>query len=184
MQLVKLLQTATDDILTTLAWQHQLDVQPAAGAIEPLVKLLEAATEGHPDPANTPFKAQVVQHLLTMQVNHPQLRAAIREVHTALGCLSELAWEPCLVTFCQWYITPHNHQNHVQLRANPSGVTVNAGLRSVTLMGVSALCMAVAGDGGALAPPQAVASAWWHPAALPQQGLPTGRQGALSCSTC
>jgi hypothetical protein len=51
-----------------------------AGAIEPLVKLLETATEGHPDPANTPFKAQVVQHLLTMQVNHPQLRAAIREV--------------------------------------------------------------------------------------------------------
>ena len=50
-----------------------------AGAIEPLVKLIEAGGEGMKGQDSDTFKAEVVQHLLTLQVSHPQLREAIQE---------------------------------------------------------------------------------------------------------
>lgn len=51
----------------------------ATGAIEPLVKLIEAGGEGAKGQDSDTFKAEVVQHLLTLQVTHPQLREAIQE---------------------------------------------------------------------------------------------------------
>lgn len=56
------------------------DALREAGAIEPLVKLIEAGGEGIKGQDSDTFKAEVVQHLLTLQVSHPQLREAIQEV--------------------------------------------------------------------------------------------------------
>lgn len=53
-----------------------------AGAIEPVVKLIEAGSEGAKGQDSDVFKAEVVQHLLTLQVSHPQLREAIQEVRS------------------------------------------------------------------------------------------------------
>ena len=50
-----------------------------AGAIDPLVKLIEAGGEGFKGQDSDTFKAEIVQHLLTLQVSHPQLREAIQE---------------------------------------------------------------------------------------------------------
>ena len=54
------------------------------GAIEAVVKLVEAGSEGAAGQGGDVFKAEVVQHLLTLQVSHPQLREAIQEVHICL----------------------------------------------------------------------------------------------------
>lgn len=51
-----------------------------AGVVEPLVKLVEAGPEGKAGEDSHTFKAEMVQHLLTLQVSHPQLREAIQEV--------------------------------------------------------------------------------------------------------
>ncbi len=54
---------------------------PGAGAVEPLVKLVEAATDAQRRATDgSGFQVEVVQHLLTMQMQHPQLRSAIRQV--------------------------------------------------------------------------------------------------------
>jgi len=62
---------------------HLLDVC-VQGAIEAVVKLVEAGSEGVAGQDSDVFKAEVVQHLLTLQVSHPQLREAIQEVQTCL----------------------------------------------------------------------------------------------------
>lgn len=56
------------------------DALREAGAIEPVVKLVEAGGEGGKGQDSDVFKAEVVQHLLTLQVSHPALREAIQEV--------------------------------------------------------------------------------------------------------
>lgn len=56
------------------------DALREAGAIEAVVKLVEAGSEGVAGQDSDVFKAEVVQHLLTLQVSHPQLREAIQEV--------------------------------------------------------------------------------------------------------
>ena len=70
--------------------------RPRAGAVEPLVKLVEAATDAQRRAADgSGFQVEVVQHLLTMQMQHPQLRFAIQQVSMSLmgaqmrrgGCL-------------------------------------------------------------------------------------------------
>ena len=59
---------------------------PGAGAVEPLVKLVEAATDAQRRATDgSGFQVEVVQHLLTMQMQHPQLRSAIRQVSRKLG---------------------------------------------------------------------------------------------------
>ena len=59
---------------------------PGAGAVEPLVKLVEAATDAQRRATDgSGFQVEVVQHLLTMQMQHPQLRSAIRQVSVSLG---------------------------------------------------------------------------------------------------
>ena len=59
---------------------------PGAGAVEPLVKLVEAATDGQRRATDGGgFQVEVVQHLLTMQMQHPQLRSAIRQVSASLA---------------------------------------------------------------------------------------------------
>jgi len=66
-------------------WVSQLlNVFP--GAIEAVVKLVEAGSEGVTGQDSDVFKAEVVQHLLTLQVSHPQLREAIQEVQTCFAC--------------------------------------------------------------------------------------------------
>ena len=62
------------------------------GAIEPLVKLIEAGGEGFKGQDSDTFKAEIVQHLLTLQVSHPQLREAIQE-----ACL--VSTLPCILSF-------------------------------------------------------------------------------------
>ena len=47
------------------------------------MKLVEAGSEGVQEQDSEAFKAEVVQHLLTLQVSHPQLREAIQEVSSA-----------------------------------------------------------------------------------------------------
>lgn len=44
------------------------------------MKLVEAGPEGRAGQDSDSFKAEMVQHLLTLQVSHPQLREAIQEV--------------------------------------------------------------------------------------------------------
>ena len=58
------------------------------GAIEPVVKLVEAGGEGGKGQDSDVFKAEVVQHLLTLQVSHPALREAIQEVMPPQPCSS------------------------------------------------------------------------------------------------
>lgn len=43
------------------------------------MKLVEAGGEGSKGQDSDTFKAEIVQHLLTLQVSHPQLREAIQE---------------------------------------------------------------------------------------------------------
>lgn len=60
------------------------DRKECAGVVEPLVKLVEAGPEGKAGQDSDSFKAEMVQHLLTLQVSHPQLREAIQEVTSSL----------------------------------------------------------------------------------------------------
>ena len=60
-----------------------------AGVVEALVKLVEAGSGEVKGQDSATFKAEVVQHLLTLQVSHPQLREAIQEV--------------CLPAVFSWY---------------------------------------------------------------------------------
>lgn len=63
---------------------------PGAGAVEPLVKLVEAATDAQRRATDgSGFQVEVVQHLLTMQMQHPQLRSAIRQVSELGGSTDE-----------------------------------------------------------------------------------------------
>ena len=64
-----------------------------AGAIDPLVKLIEAGGEGFKGQDSDTFKAEIVQHLLTLQVSHPQLREAIQEAchFSILPCILSTA---------------------------------------------------------------------------------------------
>ena len=49
------------------------------------MKLVEAATDAQRRATDgSGFQVEVVQHLLTMQMQHPQLRSAIRQVSTSL----------------------------------------------------------------------------------------------------
>ena len=57
------------------------------GVVEPLVKLVEAGPEGKAGQDSDTFKAEMVQHLLTLQVSHPQLREAIQEASPAAYCM-------------------------------------------------------------------------------------------------
>ncbi len=50
------------------------------------MKLIEAGSEGAKGQDSDVFKAEVVQHLLSLQVSHPQLREAIQEVLPPLCC--------------------------------------------------------------------------------------------------
>ena len=58
------------------------------------MKLIEAGGEGFKGQDSDIFKAEVVQHLLSLQVSHPQLREAIQEV-----CVGSAAMMSCAFSF-------------------------------------------------------------------------------------
>ncbi len=64
------------------------------------MKLVEAGSEGVAGQDSDVFKAEVVQHLLTLQVSHPQLREAIQEVQTCL--LAPCCTSALLLCVVQW----------------------------------------------------------------------------------
>lgn len=87
------------------------------------MKLVEAGGEGAKGQDSDTFKAEIVQHLLTLQVSHPQLREAIQEagpfftLSASFYPFAHPTFEQCLMaiiaTFCMApscsAFQPHSH---------------------------------------------------------------------------